>query len=253
MEQQTFTSQASLERFGRKSRRELFLYEMERVVPWAELQSLVEPYHARAGRGSHPVGLGIMLRVYSVQQWFNLSAPGVEEATYEWPVLLRFTGMTLNRAAAPDETTVCRSRHLLEAHALGGAISGPESAPSSSTRSAFSNSSSASTRYAIAVWRRTTTGSVPASRWRTCIVTACGSPGSEPSLAAPRKHLLACFSGKPAKILRRSAAISYLQAKPHSTSPASQSSSTYAELPQLTRLRQRLCNFSVRRRIGLLI
>ncbi len=124
MRQQTLASQASFERFGRKSRRELFLDEMERVVPWAELEALVEPHYARAGRGRQPVGLAIMLRVYFVQQWFNLSDPGVEEALYESPVLRRFTGVDLGRAAAPDETTVCRFRHLLEAHALGGAMLG---------------------------------------------------------------------------------------------------------------------------------
>ena len=51
---------------------------------------------------------------------FNLSDPGVEEALYESPVLRRFVGVDLGVAAPPDETTVCRFRHLLEKHHLGG-------------------------------------------------------------------------------------------------------------------------------------
>jgi transposase, IS5 family len=120
MEQRTFASQGSFERYGRKSRRELFLDEMELVVPWSELQALVEPHYAKAGNGRRPVGLALMLRTYFMQQWFNLSDPGVEEALYESPVLRRLVGVDLGVAAPPDETTVCRFRHLLEKHDLGG-------------------------------------------------------------------------------------------------------------------------------------
>ena len=83
------------------------------------------PRRARGGNLLHliekkPVGLSIMLRVYFVQQWFNLSDPGVEEALYESAALRRFVGVDLGVAPAPDETTVLRFRHLLERHDLGG-------------------------------------------------------------------------------------------------------------------------------------
>ena len=120
MKQQSLASQAVFERYGRKSRRELFLDEMEQVVPWSGLQSLVEPHYAKPGNGRRPVGLGIMLRTYFVQQWFNLSDPGVEEALYESAALRRFVGVDLGIAPAPDETTVLRFRHMLEKHDLGG-------------------------------------------------------------------------------------------------------------------------------------
>ena len=122
MKQQTFASQSSFEKYGRKSRRELFLDEMELVVPWAELQALVEPHYPKVGNGRRPVGLSIMLRTYFMQQWFNLSDPGVEEAFYESATLRRFAGVDLGVAPAPDETTVLRFRHLLEKHDLGGAM-----------------------------------------------------------------------------------------------------------------------------------
>jgi transposase, IS5 family len=122
MRQRTLASQAGFEKFGRKSRRELFLERMEQVVPWAELLALVGPHYPKAGNGRQPVGLDIMLRTYFVQQWFNLSDPGVEEAFYESPVLRRFVGVDLGAAPAPDETTILRFRHLLEQHRLGEAI-----------------------------------------------------------------------------------------------------------------------------------
>jgi len=120
MKQQSLASQGVFEKYGRKSRRELFLDEMERVVPWSAMESVVSPHYAKAGNGRQPVGLSIMLRTYFVQQWFNLSDPGVEEALYESSALRRFVGVDLGVAPAPDETTVLRFRHLLEKHDLGG-------------------------------------------------------------------------------------------------------------------------------------
>jgi IS5 family transposase len=95
---------------------------MEVVVPWGELETLIEPHYPKAGNGRQPVGLSIMLRVYFLQQWFNLSDPGAEDALYESPVLRRFAGVDLGRAAAPDETTILRFRGLLEQHELCGKI-----------------------------------------------------------------------------------------------------------------------------------
>ena len=107
MKQQSLASQAVFEKYGRKSRRELFLEEMEGIVPWSAMEALVRPHYAKAGNGRQPVGLSIMLRTYFVQQWFNLSDPGVEEALYESAALRRFAGVDLGVAPAPDETTIC--------------------------------------------------------------------------------------------------------------------------------------------------
>jgi len=75
---------------------------MDVVVPWRELEALIEPFYPKAGNGRQPVGLSIMLRVYFLQQWFNLSDPGAEDALYESPVLRRFAGVDL---AAPQHPT----------------------------------------------------------------------------------------------------------------------------------------------------
>jgi len=122
MRQITLANQSCFEKYARKSRREEFLNVMDAVVPWQELEALIEPYYPKAGNGRQPVGLPIMLRVYFLQQWFNLSDPGAEDALYESPVLRRFAGVDLGRAAAPDETTILRFRRLLEQHELCGQI-----------------------------------------------------------------------------------------------------------------------------------
>ena len=108
------------ERYSKKTRRAVFLEEMEQVVPWAELRALIEPYYPKAGNGRPPVGVERMLRIYFLQQWFNLSDPAVEEALYDSAVMRSFVGIDLGREPVPDETTVCKFRHLLEEHHLGG-------------------------------------------------------------------------------------------------------------------------------------
>ncbi len=108
------------ERYSKKTRRAVFLEEMEQVVPWAELRALIEPYYPKAGNGRQPVGVERMLRIYFLQQWFNLSDPAVEEALYDSAVMRSFVGIDLGREPVPDETTVCKFRHLLEEHRLGG-------------------------------------------------------------------------------------------------------------------------------------
>jgi IS5 family transposase len=95
---------------------------METVVPWSELEALIEPYYPKAGKGRHPVGLHTMLRIYFLQHWFNLSDTGAEDALYDSPALRGFAGVDLGRAAAPDETTILNFRHLLENHDLCGKI-----------------------------------------------------------------------------------------------------------------------------------
>jgi IS5 family transposase len=120
--QLTLANELGFEKYARKSRREEFLNGMEVVVPWRELEALIAPHYPKAGNGRQPVGLSIMLRVYFLQQWFNLSDPGAEDALYESPVLRRFAGVDLGRAAAPDETTILRFRRLLEQQELCGQI-----------------------------------------------------------------------------------------------------------------------------------
>ena len=99
--QQSLAAQSGFERYGKKTRREQFLEEMERVVPWAELEALVQPYYPKGENGHPPMGLSVTLRIHFLQQWFNLSDPAAEEALYDSPVLRRFAGVDLGRAMVP--------------------------------------------------------------------------------------------------------------------------------------------------------
>ena len=118
MKQQTL---AGLEKYSKTTRRARFLAEMDRVVPWAELCALIEPHYPKvnAEGGRPPIPLERMLRIYFLQQWFNLSDPAVEDALYDSAAMREFVGIDLGREAAPDETTVCKFRHLLEQHEMG--------------------------------------------------------------------------------------------------------------------------------------
>src|SRR5271170_1681801 len=121
MKQMTFSAMG-FERYGKTTRRAVFLAEMERVVPWRALCALIAPVYPKGENGRPPVGVERMLRIYFLQQWFNLSDPGLEEALYESLVLRRFAGIDLGKEPAPDETTICKFRRLLEGHDLGQAI-----------------------------------------------------------------------------------------------------------------------------------
>jgi len=88
-------------------------------VPWAELCAIVEPAYPKAGAGRHPIALERMLRMYFLAHWFNLADGALEEAVYESESMRRFIDIDLGRERVPDETTVCKFRHLLEQNNLG--------------------------------------------------------------------------------------------------------------------------------------
>jgi IS5 family transposase len=112
----------------RTTRREVFLAEMEQVMPWSEVLGVIEPHYPKGMRGRPPVGLERMLRVYLVQQWYNLSDEGAEDEITDSQALRGFVGIDLSRESAPDATTLLQFRHLLEKHELtkkGGIMEQP--------------------------------------------------------------------------------------------------------------------------------
>ena len=102
----------------KKTRREKFLEEMERVIPWGEFLGVIRPYYPKAGNGRQPMPLGMMLRIYFMQQWYGLSDPAMEDSLYDIESMRRFAGIDLETDAVPDETTILHFRHLLEKHKL---------------------------------------------------------------------------------------------------------------------------------------
>jgi len=113
---------SGFERFARPTKRATFLGEMNAIVPWNRLCAVIEPHYPKGELGRPPIPLDRMLRIYFLQQWFNLSDPGVEEALYDTLSMRAFAGVDLGEAPVPDETTICKFRHLLEEHDLGPAI-----------------------------------------------------------------------------------------------------------------------------------
>jgi len=108
------------EKFRKKTRKEQFLEDMETIIPWKELCEAIEPFYPNpTGAGRRPVGIERMLRIHFLQHWFNLSDPAAEEALYDSRSMRRFVGIDLGEEPVPDETTICKFRHLMERHNLG--------------------------------------------------------------------------------------------------------------------------------------
>ena len=106
----------------KQTRRELFLAEMDQVVPWKLLQARIEPHYPKLGRpGRQPYPLATMLRIHFLQQWYALSDPAMEEALYDTAVMRRFAQLG-GQADIPDETTILNFRRLLEQHDLGAKL-----------------------------------------------------------------------------------------------------------------------------------
>src|ERR1700728_1733447 len=117
MKQTTFASVA-WDKKGKVTRRERFLAEMDAVIPWQPILALIEAHYPKAGNGTQPMPMERMLRIYFMQQWFNLSDPGAEDSLYDSESMRRFAGIELVEDAVPDESTILRFRHLLEQHKL---------------------------------------------------------------------------------------------------------------------------------------
>ena len=108
---------SSFEQMQKKkcTKREIFLGEMEAVVPWTRLAALIAPYYTKPRKGRPQMPLSVMLRIYFLQQWYSLSDPGAEEALYDMHSMRNFVGLDLGHDAIPDETTILNFRHLPEA------------------------------------------------------------------------------------------------------------------------------------------
>ena len=117
MKQETFTDiEYSFRK--KKTKREEVLEIMDEIIPWDEWVDVIKPYYPKGKRGRPPMGIEKMLRMYLLQIWFNLSDPATEDAIYDSYAMRKFTGIDFMTEAVPDETTLCKFRHLLEANGL---------------------------------------------------------------------------------------------------------------------------------------
>ena len=106
----------------KRTRKREFLDEMNQVIPWSQLLALITP-HAPSGKtGRPPFALEVMLRIHLLQQFFGHSDPAMEEALHDIPLYREFARLDVGLTRLPDESTILRFRHLLEAHDLGAQI-----------------------------------------------------------------------------------------------------------------------------------
>lgn len=120
MKQHTFLALAHL----KKLRCERFLDEMETVVPWNEFIEEIMPLYEQKHMGRKHTDALRLLKIYFLQQWYNLSDPGAEEAVYDRNSFQKFLGIDLLADTVPDETTILNFRHFLEEHELQEALFG---------------------------------------------------------------------------------------------------------------------------------
>ena len=117
MKQKSFAT-TGFELIAKRTRKREFLDEMNLVVPWTELEGLIEPYAPCAKTGRPPFAVATMLRIHFLQQWFGLSDPAMEEALHDMPLYCEFTHLDPGTGRLPDESTILRFRHLLEENNL---------------------------------------------------------------------------------------------------------------------------------------
>ena len=122
MSQRSFAS-AEYAMKKKRTRRERFLAEMERIVPWSRLIAVIEPLYPKSGRvGRPPIGVPKMLRMYCLQQWYSLADEALEDALYDSQALRDFVGIDLSRESVPDATTLLKFRRLLQDNDLTRAL-----------------------------------------------------------------------------------------------------------------------------------
>lgn len=118
MSQQTFSDMEYANR-KRKTKREEFLESMEEIIPWSYWINLIRPYYPSGKRGRPPKNIETMLRMYLMQNWFNLSDEGIEDAVYDSYAMRTFMHIDFLTEQVPDATTLLHFRHLIETNKLG--------------------------------------------------------------------------------------------------------------------------------------
>jgi IS5 family transposase len=111
-------AQTGFELVTKRTRKREFLDEMNLVVPWRELVEVIQPFAPSGQTGRPPFAVETMLRIHFLQQWFGLSDPAMEEALHDVPLYCEFAKLDAGATRLPDESTILRFRHLLEANAL---------------------------------------------------------------------------------------------------------------------------------------
>ena len=104
------------------TRKREFLDDINLVVPWTALTGLIQPFAHASKTGRPPFPIATMLRIHFKQHWFGLSDPAMEEALHDMVLFREFAQLVPGTTRLPDESTILRFRHLLEANNLASQI-----------------------------------------------------------------------------------------------------------------------------------
>ena len=121
MKQQNFTDIEYANR-RRTTKRDEFLKAMNEIIPWRDWVALIKPYYFDNIVGRPPRGIETMLRMYLLQVWYTLADEGVEDAIYDSYAFRLFMNLDFMTEQAPDSTTLCNFRKLLNDHELNKII-----------------------------------------------------------------------------------------------------------------------------------
>lgn len=121
MGQLSFT-EAEYSKRRRRTKREEFLDLMDGIIPWKEWEEIIRPYYYKNTRGRRAKDIETMLRMYLMQNWFNLSDEGIEDAIYDSYAMKKFLKIDFNEESVPDATTLLKFRHMLEQNLIGAKI-----------------------------------------------------------------------------------------------------------------------------------
>ena len=121
MGQISFT-EAEYSKRRRRTKREEFLDLMNGIIPWKEWEEIIRPYYYKNTRGRRAKDIETMLRMYLMQNWFNLSDEGIEDAIYDSYAMKKFLKIDFNEESVPDVTTLLKFRHMLEQNLIGAKI-----------------------------------------------------------------------------------------------------------------------------------
>jgi len=121
---QQLSLSGTFDKYRKRTKQEIFLEKMDKLIPWKELCTVIEPHYPKVGKGRPPRGLERMLRMYFVAHWFNLADEACEDFLYNMPTARHFCKFDLGNEPIPDATTLENFRHLLERHKLGEQLFG---------------------------------------------------------------------------------------------------------------------------------
>ena len=100
-----------------RTKKKEFLEQMDRIIPWEEWIALIEPCYYRGERGNKPYSLELMLRLFILQNLYDLSDEGTVAEVIDSRAFSEFCGVDSSNQV-PNGDTLGRFRNLLIRHGL---------------------------------------------------------------------------------------------------------------------------------------